>query len=298
MQLRYDGHLLESVVFLEARRLEQTAQAALAARYHARRSALYDLPDPDQRSDGFFKLHVEWFREMGFEARVLAAAKTFPLVEQRATSLMLRKAVTPKEEGAELFVRPDANNVVVAIRGERFQEEGLDGFLRHEFCHVSDMLDETFGYEPRIELPGAPPTEVNLLRDRYRVLWDITIAGRLGLEAERGARWQELSRAFSTLPPERQRGLFDRLWRERPAHGELVGIAKSSHARAARTPGGSCPLCRFPTFDWADADGLGSATTAAIQAHFPNWRPEDGCCGRCAELYSASTMAQPPTLFV
>jgi hypothetical protein len=298
MQLRYDGHLLESVVFLEARRLEQTAQAALAVRYHTQRAALYDLPDPDQRSDGFFKLHLDWFRQMGFEARVLAAAKAFPLIEQRATSLMLRKAVTNKEEGAEMFVRPDAKNVVVALRGERFQEDNLDGFLRHEFCHVSDMLDEAFGYEPRIELPGAPPTETALLRDRYRVLWDITIAGRLGLEAERDARWQEFSRAFSTLPEDRRRELFDRLWRERLPHRELVEISKSSHTRAARTPGGACPLCKFPTFDWAGGTELGPEIVGAIQQQFRAWRREDGCCARCAELYAMARMEMPATLFI
>ncbi|MBI5396300.1 MAG: hypothetical protein HZA91_13470 [Verrucomicrobia bacterium] len=298
MQLRYDGHLLESVVFLEARRLEQSGQAALAGRYHAQRSTLYELADPDQRSDGFFKLHVQWFRELGLEARVLATAKEFPLIEERATSLMLRKALAKKEEGAELFVRPGAKNVVVALRSERFLEDGFEPFLRHEFCHVADMLDDAFGYEPRIELAGAPPTELALLRDRYRVLWDITIAGRLKQEAERAACWSEFTRAFSTLPEERQRELFDRLWRERPAHAGLLDIAKSSHTRAARTPGGACPLCKFPTFDWAGADGLGSGAVAAIQEHFPNWRPEDGCCGRCAELYAMSKMAQPPTLFV
>ncbi|MGH8596384.1 MAG: hypothetical protein ACREXT_06985, partial [Gammaproteobacteria bacterium] len=174
MNLTYDAELLEGVVFLESRRMP----ALLAQRYHRARTKLYDLPD-DDRPDAFFQFHLEWFHNLGLEDRLLNALKQFPIIRQRATTLLVRKSVSKKDEGAELFVRADANNVAIALRSERFFEPGFDQWLAHELCHISDMLDESFSYEPEMSLPDAPPAEVSLLRERYRVLWDITIDGRL-----------------------------------------------------------------------------------------------------------------------
>ncbi len=278
MNLTYDSDLLEGVVFLEARR----QPSLLRARYEWERVRAYDEAD---REAAFFALHLKWFRELALEDRLLAAVKKFPLIEQNTATLLFRKALTKKDEGAELFVRPDAKNVALAMRCERWLEPGFDGWLAHELCHISDMLDPSFAYEPEINLPDAPPAELDLLRERYRVLWDVTIDGRLN--QNRPARLAEFQKVMPASDA------FERLWTKRPSHPELVALAKSVLARAERTPGAPCPLCKFPTFVWADAPPV-----EAIQRDFPRWLPAHGCCARCAELYSMQPLAQPATLYV
>jgi hypothetical protein len=275
MNLVFDNDLLEGAVFLAANR----APALLAARFHRARTKLYELP-ADERDDAFSDFNREWFRDFGLEDRLLKQAK--PL---SADTLLFRKAISRKDEGAELFVRPDARNVAVALRCERLFEPDFEPWLAHELTHISDMLDPTFAYEPEIHLPDAPPAELDLLRERYRVLWDVTIDGRL--HRNKPARLAEFQKV---LPGS---DAFEWLWSRRPSHPELVALAKSVLARAERTPGAPCPLCKFPTFVWADAPPV-----EAIGRDFPRWLPAHGCCARCAELYSMQPQAQPATLYV
>jgi hypothetical protein len=208
MNLTYDAELLEGVAFLEARRREANGQGLLVARYDRQRTKLYALADEDARNAAFFGLHLKWFRDFGCEDRILAALKEFPLIRQRAATLLVRKAVSKQDEGAELFVRPDARNVAVAFRCERLFEPAFDQFLRHELCHVSDMLDDSFAYEPEITLADAPATELDLLRERYRVLWDITIDGRMKHANEKSKRLAEFRKALPSLTGE----TFEQLW--------------------------------------------------------------------------------------
>jgi hypothetical protein len=287
MQLQYDAALIEGIVFLEVRRLEQNGESLLVARYERQRTALYDIADPDERNTAFFELHLKWFRDLGLEDPIRTLLKQFPIITGNTATLLVRRTVTKKDEGAELFVRPDANNVAIAIRCERIFEPGFEPFLRHELCHISDMLDPAFAYEPEIRLPDAPPAELDLLRERYRVLWDITIDGRLN--QNKLARLAEFQKALPNVSEKK----FEELWAARPSHPELVTLAKSVLARSARTPGAPCPLCKFPTFVWADAPPV-----EAVRRDFPRWLTEHGCCARCAELYSMQPQAQPATLFV
>ena len=43
-----------------------------------------------------------------------------------------------------------------------------------------------------------------------------------------------------------------------------------------------CPLCSFPSADVASPE---AALAAAIEAEYPNWRRDDGLCGRCADRF-------------
>lgn len=287
MNLTYDADLIESLVFLETRRLAGNGQGLLVARYDRHRSRLYAIADEEERNNAHFELNLKWFRELGLEDRLLAPLREFPLIRDRAATLLIRKVTGHKDEGAELFVRPDARNVALAFRSEQFFAPAFPAFLRHEFCHISDLLDDAFAYEPDIHLPDAPPAELDLLRERYRILWDITIDGRL--RQHRDLRWAEFQRALPSLPAT----VFERLWQTRPAHAELVALAKSVLTRRAPTPGAPCPLCQFPTFVWAS-----SPPVTAIQAQYPRWRPADGCCARCAELFASQPMELPATLYL
>lgn len=295
MNLIYDAELLEGIVFLEARRLEQNGQGLLAKRFERDRVRAYEQTDPDARNTAFFRLHLKWFRDLALEDRLLNAVRRFPIIQQTATTLLIRESITHKDEGAELFVRPDAKNVAIALRSEHFFEPGFGQWLGHELCHISDMLDPSFGYAPEITLLDAPPAELNLLRECYRVLWDITIDGRLKHDSEKAKRRAECAKALATVSTDR----FDQLWNgPRPSHAELVALAQSVRVVVANEPGGPCPLCKFPTFAWATANDLSQLIVIAIQKDFPQWSPSHGACARCFELYNTGQLEQPATLYI
>jgi hypothetical protein len=295
MNLIYDAELLEGIVFLEARRLERNGQGLLAKRYERDRVRAYEQTDPDARNVAFFQLHLKWFRDLALEDRLLDAVRRFPIIQQTATTLLIRKSITKKDEGAELFVRPDAKNVAIALRSERCFEPGFGQWLGHELCHISDMLDPSFGYEPEITMTDAPPAELELMRERYRVLWDITIDGRLKHDGEKMKCRAECAKALATVNIDR----FEQLWNgPRPSHAELVALARSVRVVVANEPGGPCPLCKFPTFVWVTASDFSMAIIAGIQRDFPQWLPAHGVCARCVELYSTRQMEQPATLYL
>ncbi len=47
-----------------------------------------------------------------------------------------------------------------------------------------------------------------------------------------------------------------------------------------------CPLCRFPTTEWA-APELMPGIVPSIEADFPDWTPSGRCCSHCAERYQS-----------
>src|SRR5262249_376362 len=142
--------------------------------------------------------------------------------------------------------------------------------------------------------PARNAAQQRLTRERYRLLWDITIDGRLaavsraaasGLERHRAA----FDRAFGFWADEKRNQVFFSLRGDpQPRHNDLLAVASDPRdLKAAHepTPGAPCPLCGFPTFAWADTPVMSAQTTAAIQAEFPDWLPEQGVCKRCGEIY-------------
>src|SRR5262249_35683272 len=150
---------------------------------------------------------------------------------------------------------------VVAMRPERFtQERELGAFLRHELTHLHDMVDPAFGYRPELPASGSFMNQDCLARERYRLLWDVSIDGRLtraGRQtiAAKDQRWSEFASAFAFWAEARQQDVFETLWNDpAPAHEMLADLVRDP--RDLRTgngprPGARCPLCGFPTFAWA-----------------------------------------------
>lgn len=296
MQLRYDEELVEAAVFLCASGRRSGIPALQIRRFHAEREKLYRILDPDARNAAFFKLHLDWFREWGLEQALLDLVNEFPLLRRELALMAFRKARSRAEEGAELFVSAETGrNAVVALLPERLAADAdLQPFLRHELAHLHDMLDPAFGYSPEIPAPGLDRARERLIRERYRLLWNITVdgrlsrAGRLPPRAEQAHRLA-FDRAFDFWPEPRRNEVFQQLWTNpQPRHADLLALA--SDPRQARQasqpePGAPCPLCGFPTFAWAEAQRLTDAVRAAIQAEFPHWTPDRGACARCAEIY-------------
>jgi hypothetical protein len=296
MNLRYDEDFVEAAIFLCSTGRRQGISPLQIARFNREREKLYGILDPEERNTAFFKLHLEWFREWGLEKMILAPVDELPLLRSTLHSLVFRQARIKKDEGAELYVRQESDRTaVVALGVERFtQTESLNGFLRHELMHIHDMLDPVFGYSPQLNLPGRNAAQMVLTRERYRLLWDITIDGRLEALSRAAAGGRDrhratFERAFGFWPEARRKEVFESLWTSKsPRHSDLLALAsdpRNLKTEDGPTPGAPCPLCGFATFAWADSTQLTESAFEAIREEFPLWMPEQGACRRCAEIY-------------
>lgn len=308
MNLQYDEDLVEGAVFLCVQGGRNGIPPLQTLRFSNARDRLYEIIDPDARNEAFFKHNLTWFREWGLEDLLKGTVAEFPILGGSLKTLSFRKARSRNEEGAELFVHAETGrNGVVALRIERLARDAeVTPFLRHELTHLADMVDPVFGYSKNV--PGRLPAQQQLVRGRYRLLWDITIDARLAVrhtdstaDKLKERHRTEFDRAFGFWSEPRRCQEFDSLWNTpQPRHEILMTLA--SDPRDARScqqphPGALCPLCGFSTFDWADVDGLGFEITRKIHTEFPGWNETSGLCSRCGELYQATAMEQPATLY-
>lgn len=295
--LRYEPSFVESAVFVGVR------EGSEERVYHRERSRLYHVADPEERERAFCALDARWLTRLGLTAPIERALSEAPIVLANVGRCLVAGAPEKKVEGAELYVTPEA----AAGRKEKptagifLQPKSLlDGarllaFLRHEMLHITDMLDPGFGYEPALPAAEGGPTHDRLLKERYRVLWDAAIDGRMlrrGWAAARvrDERLEEFAHAFpmlGALTEDWFGGFFDG---DAHTHAELVAFASDPRTALAETasPGSRCALCGFPTFDFEPGPSrLPPELMAAILLDFPRWRPADGLCSQCAELYRA-----------
>jgi hypothetical protein len=71
-----------------------------------------------------------------------------------------------------------------------------------------------------------------------------------------------------------------------PGTGEALD--KELLGQSTLLPGSLCPICRFPTFNWADdLDQFHKDAIKLIQEDNPNWTIENGACEQCVEGYEA-----------
>jgi hypothetical protein len=310
------------------------------ARFHREREKLYAILDPDERNTAFFKLHFDWFREWGLDKPLTELLTEFPLLSKALSVLAVRQTRGKNDEGAELYVNEAGErSAILALRPEQLAGDGsadfsplhrgkaeaarinpeswnaaavkraearapiaLRDYLRHEFTHLHDMLNPAFGYSPVLDLPGLNAAQQRIARERYRLLWDITIDGRLtaaghtpiGTHAQHFAAF---ACGYSFWVEQKQAETFDSLWHNAaPRHADLLALITDPrglrHSRRPM-PGASCPLCDFPTFTWADAQTLSPESLRRVTAEFPSWTPEQGLCGRCLEAYGVAASLQP-----
>lgn len=307
MRVVYDPTLAEEVVFNELRRREMAGDAHLFAAYHEDVDAIYENIAVEERGGHFERLHIDYFKRSGFDGAIRSLVGQFPLLRGRADAVAIIKTANKYEEGAN--VTEGTANVAIRVRPEIFEDSaGLRRFLNHELMHASDMLDPAFGYHYEKRLGAGPPSMENLIRERYRVIWDIYIDSRLskkGIEtvADREGRCGEFEAIYRKVASHLRPVLFETLWeREALTHGqilEMAGDAGSLMQRLGREgsetlkeegphffPGDPCPLCRFPTYTWVDLlsrseDGV----LEAIAKDYPEWGPAQGVCERCIECY-------------
>jgi hypothetical protein len=299
MKWLIDEHLAEGVVSLCARGGRKEISPAAIRRFHREREEVYAIAAPDERQRAFTRLHLRWFQLWDFEKWLARLVAGFPLLESGLAALGIRKAAARHEEEAELFVNSDhQRHGLIALRPERFlDDEALISLMHHELTHLSDMVDPEFGYSPELGGEKALHSFLMAPRERYRLLWDITIDGRLHRSgrlapAGREERRQAFFNAFQFLASSELEQTFAALWTDpAPRHSRLAGLSVNPRGLQHLTgpmPGALCQLCGFPNFNWAGPDSLPEKAKAQIQSEFPAWSPGHGICRRCAEVYSCS----------
>ncbi len=304
MAIHYDPRLVEEAVFHVQR------DSFVRQELDEQRKRIYEVPDPDQRERQFLDLNRTWFNRLGLGNGVEAALREQPLITAQVGNCFILCAIAVKEESAELFVaqdtrleNPPERTLRILLRPESLLNAvSLKTFLRHELFHIADMLDPAFGYEPTLPKAEGGPTYDTLITNRYRVLWDVTINGRMARRGwcDTSVREQQLGdfrRAFPMLQ-EGAEELFAKFFDlDQPQHSDLARFAfdprqASGSLQRHAAPGTHCPLCKFPTHAFEPSpNNLGTDILAVINEDFPNWAPSFGLCTQCADLYRARQMS-------
>lgn len=206
MQLRYDPRLIESVVFESAWRAAQDGNPQPEIELRRRLDPLYAITNVEERERSFRDAYADRFVEAQMAGPLEALVAEQPLIAPQVTQCVVRFALCVKDEGAELFVKPgDAERertLVIAVRTETLLDDGeLARLLRHELQHVADMLDDQFVYDVDATPNGESRAHNSLILDRFRVLWDTYIDGRLARRGHDGQgtctdRGRELHKVF------------------------------------------------------------------------------------------------------
>ena len=301
LRVEYEPRLVEETVF---QALKGHPKGPAVRR---QRDRLYEIEDAEARDAAFRRFHAAWFDRLGLGEPIDQALSEQPLIAAAVWACLVAFASSDRQEGAELFVRSPQEgmsevgrrSVVIRLRPETLLAPArIRAFLRHELLHIADMLDPRFGYEPWLPSSDAGPAHRELLKERYRVLWDAYIDGRLSRlgwapAGTRARRLAEFARAFPMLGG-RAEEAFDCLFgSESRRHGELVAFASDPESMIDRSSGGGraggcCPLCRFPTHAFEpEPRRLPHAAREAVRHDFPEWDPSAGLCLQCADLYRA-----------
>lgn len=309
VEIRFDPALVEEAVFLELKRREASGDHHEAQAFHAQRSRLYGATGAaDEYEARFQQLADRYFHELGCAELVTKRFEECPLVAALVQMATVQRVWSRKEERVELYVRPAphgrasteaSTTLLLGLQAARYlNRDELVAFLRHELMHISDMLDPAFAYDPHPEFGGECETENDLIRERFRLLWNVWVAGRMRRnewplpDAERSRR--RLDQAFASWEPKRREAVLQDLGsRDRCTQRELLDLAKDERLTRMLGAGGvRCPLCHFPTRDGVRAwDGELALVTQAIQADYPDWTPTQGACLQCAELYRTRVYA-------
>jgi len=272
---------------------------------HRERDRLYTIEDLDERERAFHALSLSWFNRLQLGAPLFAALGELPLLAEHCARCVVSTAPRRRDEGADLLVAAHdggvERTVAIRLRPTAFTApRELLAFLRFELLHVADMVDPAFGYVPELPDCSWELAPGQRLRDRYRAVWDVTVAGRLvrrryAGEARRRAVYATFRAAFPMVGDSVDAAFMHFFTADHPTHAELAAFgveARASTGSRALTAGGRCPLCRCPTYAAEpDAAALPQEVIEQIRADFPAWEPAADLCRQCADLYRARSLA-------
>lgn len=308
LEILYDQQLVDDIVYKGLAEKERAGDLELYNEYHEKRDAIYEI-EQAQRSKRFKDLDNEFFNRLGYDGYIAEIFDEFPDIKEVVEEVHIRRATTRQNEGSNIV--DDGRKVIIRLYPELFIEGNeIRRVLRHELMHVLDMMDKDFGYKMDEDF-GLSPMEERIIRDRYRLFWDIYVDGRLvnkGMETivTREERRREFDSFFSKIPTEKRELIFKKIWdaEETFTHNKMLEMANDINKVLALAsvgpsneelveetkklgplPGTTCPLCGFPSFDWVEEAGEDEDIVKIIKSDFPDWEPHNGVCSRCAEYY-------------
>ncbi len=304
MKIEYDPKLVEQSVFLAARQDER-----LSTELHQATDPLYRLADSRDRQARFQEVYRTFFQRLGLDEAIPRLLQERPGVKDQVKRCLVCEAPRRKAESADLYVKDvdrspsgSLQTLFIKICPQTLLDfSGTLPHLRRELMHVADMLDEGFGYR-REDLVGHHPRQ-NLIRDRFRVMWDIHIEYRLcreGYEDDRFTRVlrQQFRRVFPGVKDSILEQKFDQVWNSAVlTHVELLdwasspeklfGDQASGHPDGHPPDGEMCPVCGFSTFDWCRDPDVLARIDSAVRQDYTGWEKGHGICRQCADIYEA-----------
>jgi hypothetical protein len=315
-EVHYDPGFLDALVFHLREHPGLTAWppgasergAAALAQHEVDLDRIYRRPSGDRRRRDLDRANARLAAAVGIGEVMLGAVRALPEVDRRVHKVVVAH-LTAGDERVDAHV-PDAAGRITLIAwlalSTWFDGPQRARLLRHELTHVQDMVDPRFAYDPDAAWPGDSRVRQLAARRRFTLLWCASVDGRLAAAGgvgplappEEYAR--ELSRACPGVGGEEAAGVVAAVQgRASIPHRELLEMAGGLESRTAaggRMAGGLCPLCGFPTCEWApetvpDREADAVAVDARIAADFPTWTRAQGCCLRCLEGYDARAQA-------
>jgi hypothetical protein len=311
METVVDPRLLEESVFL-ALRSTAFREHAESTRHRLLVDELYEIADSDRRDAAFQNLNQNTFIRLGLDKNIDSAINFFPALKMRLARLVFVYSERRKDEEAELFHHAvNGWSLIFRVRAETMIEGAAFRRLAlHEMAHASNMLDPEFGYIRSLDDIRRNAQHRDIIRDRFRCLWDICIDSSLCRQNEQPLQhreFHELSFFRNFGVSELTRSIFSRLWNgempSRPTGRNLLEAAQVPESlcslvgfepHASQTAGirdfnKTCPLCQGPTTQWVrDPSKLSSEVIQSIQRKFPDWSPSEPICCQCEEVFRAN----------
>lgn len=299
-RIDYQPQLVEEAVLLAMRGHEDEHL------FRYERNQVYERFPADERETAFQQLHQSWFDILKMNRPLLQCLDTWPLLREATQQCLVMKARAPKEAGAELYRAAESRahgeyppqTILIQLAAQTLtQPEAALVFFRHELLHIADMLDPRFEYAPNFPKSDAGPAHDHLLQNRYAVLWDVIIDGRLhqrgwAAPVAREKHFENFKRVFSG-PEEKITKVFEHFFeRNSHTHHELIAFAQRPEkwlqsGAAVSSARSRCALCSFPTVQLLAAEELRAEVRREIQAQFPAWHEAAPICRQCADLYEA-----------
>ena len=307
LDIKYDPQLVDDIVYKGLAAREKNGDYDLYSEYHEKRNAIYEL-EPEMRPKRFRELDNEFLKRLGCNDFIAEVFREFPNINEVVEEVHVRRATTRQNEGSNVV--DEGKKVIIRLYPELFLVGAeISKVMRHELMHVSDIMDKDFGY--LVEDFNPSPMEDRIIRDRYRLFWDIYVDGRLEkMNKEtfdtRESWKREFDSFFKKIPDDTRDRIFNRLWSadEPLTHERIVELSKNINnvlalaavennldecdeevKKIGPLPGTTCPLCGFPSFDWVEEVANDEEVVTVLKEDFPDWEPHDGVCTRCAEYY-------------
>lgn len=299
LPINFDPAFVEEAVFL----LMRTQPGdSLYRDFCDEKEKIYQKTVPADEREGAFKLlYGKYFRALGLEDFFKNICRDFSHLHTTEIRVVVKRVWHKKHEETELYVQPRQKTVYLGILVRRILDLAfLESFLRHELTRISDMLSLDFQYSPHPVLGGKNGIEDNLIRERFRLLWDLYIDARLrgkGVKTIKSYEEQKdefVRRFFFLAPLEREQMLSKIQGCESLMQIDLLSWAGDPRSVKVLGEGGlRCALCDFTSFDPVERwDAQTLPVVHEIKRDFPHWEPSQGICPQCFDLYGSRVKAE------